>query len=162
MLRRSKTDKGKDSALPVEGAHILLVSDDPYAAELHTRLLDHVGFEVSGASGIDEATGTGLNAEQPVSLALVDFRSGGTSLGLKLVDMLRENSEDAVADMRVIITTDLAENRLFSWQSGVDGFLVRPYHAKTLVDEIAAVLGRTDQERAAHRRERVQQVAASA
>ena len=45
---------------------------------------------------------------------------------------------------------------------GVDGFLGRPYHAETLVDEIAAVLGRTDQERAAHRRERVQQVAASA
>lgn len=144
----------------MEGACILLASEDAEASELMTRLLGHAGFDVVRATGVDEAIGQVLDTDPPVALTLIDFRSGGTSLGLKLTDMLRDSNSESAADMRVILTTDLDENRLFSWQSGVDGFMVRPYRAESLVDEIIAALGRSTEERAAHRKEQMQQGAA--
>ncbi len=159
MLRRSKTDERKGSAPPAAGAHILLVSDEPDVTELMTRLLDHAGFTTSSAAGVYQATRKVLDSDPPVSLTLIDFRSGGTSLGLKLLDLLRDSDKPVMADMRVIITTDVDENHLFSWQSGVDGFMVRPYRSDTLVEEISATLQRTGDERAAHRRDELRQFA---
>jgi DNA-binding response OmpR family regulator len=43
-------------------------------------------------------------------------------------------------------------NRLFAFQSGADGYLVRPVHADEIVDTVRVVLGRTGEERTEYRR----------
>jgi DNA-binding response OmpR family regulator len=41
---------------------------------------------------------------------------------------------------------------MFSWQAGIDAFIVRPFHASELLGQVAEVLSRSDDERARHRR----------
>ena len=45
------------------------------------------------------------------------------------------------------------KNRSFSFQSGADAFLVRPFHLDELTDQIADVLARAHEDRARHRRD---------
>lgn len=153
MLRRSKTDDVDPT--PGGPQRLLVVDDDPDAAETMVRLFAHRGFEAESTDDLDEVVGR-LQADGPaVDLVLIDFHSGGTSLGLKLLDRIRSSDDARVARTRAVMATDLDENRVFSWQSGIDGFLVRPYHADELVDEIRAVLARSDDERAEHRQAQI-------
>jgi DNA-binding response OmpR family regulator len=41
---------------------------------------------------------------------------------------------------------------MFSWQAGIDAFVVRPFHANELLAQVAEVLSRPDTDRARHRR----------
>lgn len=132
-----------------------MVGDDQDASDLLVRLLEHRGFVTTRSDDVDDALNRIETSDEPVDLALVDFRNGGTSQGLKLLDAVRAHDDEQIARLRVIITTGRDENRLFSWQSGVDGFLVRPYHADELVDEVTAALGRSDDQRVAHRQEQM-------
>lgn len=154
MLRRSKTEES--TSIPVEGAHVLVVDDDPDSRETMVRLFRHHGFEVSEADDPDEATALVHHQDPPIDLVLIGFRLGGTSQGLRLLDLLRAHEDPEVARVRAIMTTDLDENRMFSWQSGVDDFLVRPYHADELVAAVSAALERPDDERLPHRQEQMQ------
>lgn len=154
MLRRSKTDEGE--AIPVEGAHLLVVDDDPGACETVRRFFELHGFVVTTAADIDAALV--VLAEGGTDLVVIDFHQGGTTQGLKLLDRIRAHDDLGVAHTRAVMTTDLDENRVFSWQSGVDGFLIRPYHANELLASVAEALGRTDAERAAYRQDQMRDV----
>lgn len=153
MLKRSKTDDEGGGSIPVEGAHVLVVDDDPDAAETVRRFFAHYGFEASVARKVEEAVDQ--VAQGSVDLVLIDFHQGGTSLGLKLLDLLRAHDDPGVSRVRAVMTTDLDENRMFSWQSGVDGFLIRPYHANDLMVAVTGALERTDAERVEHRQEQM-------
>ena len=54
--------------------------------------------------------------------------------------------------MRLVLIANEAKNRAFSWQSGVDAFVVRPFHVDELLSEVDAVLARPEDERLTHRR----------
>ena len=54
---------------------------------------------------------------------------------------------------RVVLCAASPKNRAFSFQSGADAFLVRPFHIDELTEQIADVLGRAHEERARHRRD---------
>jgi DNA-binding response OmpR family regulator len=58
----------------------------------------------------------------------------------------------AVAGVRVVLVAQQSSNRMFSWQAGIDAFIVRPFHANELLGQVSEVLGRPDDERAKHRR----------
>jgi DNA-binding response OmpR family regulator len=45
------------------------------------------------------------------------------------------------------------KNRSFTYESGTDSYLLRPFHIDELVREINDVLGRADKDRARHRRD---------
>jgi DNA-binding response OmpR family regulator len=154
LLRRSKTDEGQ--AIPADGAHLLVVDDDPGACETVRRFFELHRFEVTTAADIDAALAA--VTEGATDLVVIDFHQGGTTQGLKLLDRIRAHDDVGVAHTRVIMTTDLDENRVFSWQSGVDGFLIRPYHANELIESVVAALGRTDAERAAYRQDQMRDV----
>lgn len=130
-----------------------MVDDDPDACETVRRFFVLHGFEVDAIDDSDAA----INrvAAGDIDLVLIDFHHGGTSLGLKVLDGIRALPDVDAARTRAIMTTDLDENRVFSWQSGIDGFLIRPYHASDLLDVVTAALGRTDDERVAHRQEQM-------
>ena len=54
---------------------------------------------------------------------------------------------------RVVLCAASPKNRAFSFQSGADAFLVRPFHLDELTEQIADVLARAHEERARHRRD---------
>lgn len=150
MLKRSKTDD-EGGPIPIEGAHLLVVDDDPDAGETIARLFEYYGLETGLVDNIDAAVAQLSSEDWGVDLLLVDFRHGGTSQGLKLLDRVRAHDEASIARTRLIMMTDLDENRMFSWQSGIDGFLIRPFHADELVLTVTDSLARSDEERVAYR-----------
>ncbi len=131
-----------------------MVDDDPDAAETIRRLLEMRGFDVEVLEGAARLLAhVGTNSVDLVADRLPP--GGATHTALTLLDRMRMSTDPAIAHVRVIIATDLDENRVFSWQSGVDGFLIRPYHADHLVDELKAVIERSDDERLEHRQEQI-------
>ena len=149
MLRRSKADKGgkRAGAQPREG--LLVVSDDHDACELMARLLEREGHDVDRLH--EESSVVPALLEHPRQAVLVSF-SGGSSTNLKLVDSIRTHDDDDVKETPVVLVTIDEKNRVYSWQSGVDGFLVRPFHANDLVRTMSETLARSPEERASHRR----------
>ena len=55
----------------------------------------------------------------------------GTSL--KVLDTIRSHHDVRVNTARVVLCAQTPRNRSFSFQSGADAFLVRPFH----IDELA-------------------------
>lgn len=151
MLRRSKADRGGGGP-----ARVLVVQDDPDAAELLRRVLERGGYEVLLVTSPDDALGT-ARTEHP-DIAVIDL--GGTGPNLKLLDSLRQARDPAVAGLRVVMLARQGSNPMFSWQSGIDGFLDRPFHADQLVGEVEAVLARSEADRPRHRREQLERAKA--
>lgn len=151
MLRRSKTDRGIDGP-----ARVLVAQDDGDALELLRRVLARAGHEVLTASTHDETVGL-ATAEHP-DLVVLDM--GGTGANLKLLDGLRHADDQTVAGMRVLLLARQGSNRMFSWQSGIDGFLDRPFHADELVAAVTDVLTRPNADRARHRRDELERARA--
>ena len=137
--------------MPVDDAHLLLACDVDDVATTLVGYFERTGATVtrvtSAADAVDAAAG--------VDVIVTDFREGGSGMGVQLLDQVRGSGDPAVADPRVIITTDLDENRLFSWQSGADDFLIRPFHIDELRSAIDAALQREGDERTAFREERM-------
>jgi DNA-binding response OmpR family regulator len=121
------------------------------------RVLEHAGYETAQAHNPGEAMDV-LAAGPRFDAVLVDFASGGPSESIKLLDEIRRTP--AMQDLAVIISSRVEKNRLFAWESGVDAFLVRPYHVDELLAELAAVLARSPEARAAHRAERLAEASA--
>jgi DNA-binding response OmpR family regulator len=154
LLRRSKTDDD-GAPIPADGAHVLIVHDDPDAGRTLGRLFESRNFAVTRADTLDAALDA-VVSDPGVDLVLIDLRIGGTSQALKLLDEIRAQPEPHIAHTRVVLTTDIDENRMFSWQSGIDGFLIRPFHADDLLAVVVDTLGRDEAARASHRQAQMQ------
>jgi DNA-binding response OmpR family regulator len=133
-----------------EPARILVVNDDEDAGELVARILTHAGYAVARVTSNDAAIAQA--ADEPPTCVVLDLASG-VGGSLKLLETLRTHANPEVAAAGAVMVARQASNRLFSWQSGVDAFLVRPFHADELVREVAAVLARSPEERTRHRQE---------
>ena len=135
-------------------AALLLVCDEPEVAELTTRALQARGHTVERADSVAVAVGL-VGMQQPPFDAVVIDLAAGTTESLKVLDNIRGHSDEALAATPVVISAWKEENRLFSWQSGVDGFVVRPYHVDELAELIGGALARSDDERAVFRSEQM-------
>jgi DNA-binding NtrC family response regulator len=148
-LRRNKGSySGKERRAP---AKVMVVSDDDGARELLMRVIDKAGFDGAGAATIEDAM-TGAHGDLPRCVVL-DMRTGGIGSNLKLLDMIRGSDDHRISSARAVIIADNPRNRAFSFQSGTDAFVVRPYRADQLVEQIANVLEVADNDRARHRRD---------
>ena len=87
-----------------------------------------------------------------VDCVVLDLATGGIGQNLKLLDTIRSAMAGNVSGVRVVLVAQQTSNRMFSWQAGIDAFVVRPFHANELLGQIAEVLSRPDNERARHRR----------
>jgi DNA-binding response OmpR family regulator len=131
-------------------SQILVVNDDQGACELLSRLLVIAGHEVQRAHNSEQALGQ--LAVGRVDCVVLDLATGGIGQNLKLLDTIRSSMTANVAKVRVVLVAQQTSNRMFSWQAGIDAFVVRPFHANELLAQIAEVLSRPDTERARHRR----------
>ena len=150
MLGRRKEEAwdGSERRLPPV---VLIVNDDEDACEMLVRMVAARGFRAMGATSADEATGR-LVTDLPRCIVL-DLEAGGIGTNLKVLDLIRSHGDKRVSTARVLLCAATAKNRSFSFQSGADGVVVRPFHIRELVAQIVDVVDRPDEERARHRRD---------
>ena len=150
MLGRRKDEQwdGTERRTPPT---VLIVNDDPAACEMLVRMIGSRGYRAIGAVSADEATWRIVD-ELPRCVVL-DLEAGGIGTSLKLLDLIRSHEDLRVSAARVVLSAASPRNRVFSFQSGADAFLVRPFHLDELTEQIADVLARAHEERARHRRD---------
>ncbi|HTN81905.1 MAG TPA: response regulator [Acidimicrobiales bacterium] len=146
-MKRSKTEHWK---VPHRPWHVLVVADDPEGAEIMVRLLARAGHEVSAAPAQQSAL-VALT-RRPVQCVVLNLSVAGSGGNLKVLDAIRTNPDDRVSNARVVLCSRGGTNRLFAWESGVDGFLAGPFHIDELLAQISEVVERPESERRSHRR----------
>jgi len=144
---------------PYGPARVLVVHDDPDGCELLVRILDRAGHITDRAHDFLEMTEKLLDP-RPASCVVLDVAVGGIGGNLKLLDAIRGHHDPVVAGMRVVLVSATASNAIFSWQAGIDEFVVRPFHADQLVEAVASAIARSDAERPRYRRQRLDAVGA--
>jgi CheY-like chemotaxis protein len=149
-LRRKKPELW-DGVERRQPARVLVVNDDDGARELLVRIIRNAGYRASSASSQEEAMGACI--ELLPRCVVLDIRSGGIGSNLKLLDILRSSDDGRISSTRAVIIADSPKNRAFSFQSGTDAFVIRPYRADELLGQLADILGRPDVDRARHRRD---------
>jgi DNA-binding response OmpR family regulator len=130
---------------------VLVVHDDPDACEMLVRVVASRGYRAIGATSLEEAGGR-YTRELPRCVVL-DLHEGGIGTSLKALDNIRSHEDLRVSTARVVLCASSPRNRFFSFQSGADSFLVRPFHVDELMAQIADVLDRAHEDRARHRRD---------
>ena len=149
MLRRSKTERAKAEAEPTTFG-VLVVNDDEDACELLCRVVSHTGavaFRAHSPEGAIEELGEHLASVQAVVL---DF-SKGTATSFTVLETIRHR--DDLGDPCVMIIATTNANRSLAFDSGVDEFLTRPFHVDEFTSTLGQMLGRSPEEREAHRAE---------
>jgi PAS domain S-box-containing protein len=116
---------------------VLVVEDDADARELVSEVLRRGGYDVVGASCVDEALGH--LAGQPPSLVLLDLRLGEDD-GLDVAGHVR--STPTIKDLPVLaMSADATQydiERVLA--AGCDGYLTKPISARELLNHVDAIL----------------------
>ena len=149
MLRRSKTERAKgDAESGATTFGVLVVNDDEDACELLCRVVSHTGavaFRAHSPEGAIEELAEHLASVQAVVL---DF-SKGTATSFTVLETIRHRPD--LGDPCVMIIATTTANRSLAFDSGVDDFLTRPFHVDEFTSTLGQMLGRTSEEREAHR-----------
>ena len=85
--------------------------------------------------------------------SVLDMTTGGVGSSLAILDQIRSHSDRRINSARVVLCASSPKNRSFSFESGADAFVVRPFHLEDLIDHVTDVLERPHDERARHRRD---------
>ncbi|MDE0802778.1 MAG: response regulator [Acidimicrobiales bacterium] len=136
-MARRKKDKwnGIERRAP---AMVLIAGDDAGANELLSRVLGSHGYRTVVASSVETATARAT--EQLPRAAVIDLSGGGIGASLQLLDWFRNHEDPRINRTRVIVVARSSSNRTFSFQSGADDYLQRPFHADDLVAAIDGAL----------------------
>jgi len=145
---RSDNWNGNERRAP---AMVLIVNSDPDACEMLVRMVASQGHRAIGATTGDEATQR-IVRELPRCVVL-DLDATGMGTSLKVLDLIRSHEDLRVSTARVVLCATSPKNRSFSFQSGADGFVVRPFHLDELVSQISDVLVRANEDRPRYRRD---------
>jgi DNA-binding response OmpR family regulator len=150
VLGRKRNDSwnGQERRAP---AMVLIVNSDPDACEMLVRMVGSKGHRAIGATTGDEATRR-IVSELPRCVVL-DLDATGMGTSLKVLDAIRNHQDLRVSTARVVLCAPSAKSRSFSFQSGADGFVVRPFHIDELVQQISDVLVRANEDRPRYRRD---------
>ncbi len=144
MTELVRRPRSSDGAKGQTGGLVLLVEDDPDAAEAVASLLDLEGYDVvverSGSAAL-----TAVQVNRP-DLLLLD-------LGLPDVDGLvvcqRLRADPRWDSLGIVALTARAglEHTILGLQNGLDGYLQKPFDAEDLLARIAAMLRQSRRER---------------
>jgi two-component system, OmpR family, response regulator len=152
LLRRSKTDRN-----PVPEAEpprqvskgVLVVNDDEDMCELLCRLLQSTGQLVAyRAHSSDGALEELTEHQTSIDAVILDF-TGGTATSFAVLEAIRRRPD--LDNPAVIIVATTTANRVLAFDSGVDEFLTRPFHANDFLALVMTVLSRSPEEREAYR-----------
>lgn len=132
---------------------VLVAGDVADANELLSRILAAEGYRTVVADSVE--SGLARTVEQMPRVAVIDLSTRGIGSSLQLLDAIRSHEDERVARTRVIVVARSRSNRTFSFQSGADGFLLRPFHADELVAAIEEVVGVPSDELPVFRRDQL-------
>ena len=150
MLKRSKTDEEIDlEEAGTDTGAVLVVNVDPDACELIARLIESAGWPATRSYNV-EAIPQQIQKGSLTSV-VIDSMQFGITTAFEILNEIRSSGPD-VRDTPVVILAATATNRLFAYQSGADGFVVRPVHADEFLDVMLMVLTRSPDERVDYRR----------
>jgi DNA-binding response OmpR family regulator len=123
----------------MSSASVLVVEDSAHYRELCAQVMREAGFEVITASNGVEGLSAALK-HQP-SVIVTDVTMPGLD-GFQLLRLIR--ARPALARMPVVFLTDLAsqEQRLRSYELGVDDYVQKPFTAVELIARVERVLER--------------------
>ena len=150
VFRRGKDEiwDGKERRRPPS---VLVVNDEPDACALLVRFLGHAGFLTDGAHSDREAL---YKVTQHLPRCMVlDMQAGGVGSSLQILDQVRTHQDGRISSTRVVLCAPSPKNRSFSFQSGADAYVVRPFHIADLIAQVTDVIDRPHDERARHRRD---------
>jgi len=119
---------------------ILLVEDEPDIREMLDFALSRAGFQVSEAGSAEEALRK-LDGVLP-NLIIIDWMLPGMS-GVELARRLR--SDELTRQLPAIMLTARGEesDKLKSFDSGVDDYMVKPFSPRELIARVKALLRRS-------------------
>jgi DNA-binding response OmpR family regulator len=146
--KRDEVWGGKERRSP---ATVLVVNDDAAACQLLTRMIEQGGYRAIGVTSDSEATAK-VMTDLPRCIVL-DLAGGGIGSSLQVLDHIRSHTDERISNARVVLCASSPKNRSFSFQSGADSFLVRPFHIDELLAQVTDVLRRPHEERARQRRD---------
>ena len=152
VFRRGKDDTwdGGERRRPPS---VLVVNDEPDACEMLVRFLGQAGFLTDGAHSDRDAM---YKATQHLPRCVVlDMQAGGVGSSLKILDQMRTHEDRRISTTRVVLCAPSPKNRSFSFQSGADAFVVRPFHLTDLIAQVTDVIDRPHDQRARHRRDQL-------
>ena len=148
-MGKSDRKKGWDGDERRGSVTVLVAGDAADANELLTRILRSNGYEPVVADSIESGLSSVL--EHRPRVAVVDLSTRGVGSSLRLLDLIRSHEDPVVRRTRVIVVARSQANRSFTFQSGADGFLLRPFHATELLEQIEAVLAVPEDDLPDHR-----------
>jgi response regulator NasT len=128
---------------------ILLVDDDPLLLDYIGTVLQHAGYDTTGAGSAPEALQRIAERGEDIALALLDITMPGMS-GLDLAKRLKDHTE---VPFMFLSSVDDAETARQAASHGAVGFLVKPVDAGRLLPAFEAALARADEIRQLRRTE---------
>ncbi len=151
MARKEKPYTGDDRR---DASRVVVVNDDEDAGKLLRNVLEQKGFPVASADNHEQAL-LAATRDSPRAMVL-DLTHGGIGSNLKLLESIRHHDDEKVATTRILLIARQASNRVFSFQSGADAFLVRPFHANELVEQLGKILSIPFRDLPQHRRQQLE------
>lgn len=130
---------------------LLVVEDDPGAAELTTRIFNRASFQVTKAEGLSDAMFQIVSADPHFDAVLLMFSVAGPGAAVELVQNIRGHADEGIASSTIVALGYPGKTHVDLWQAGVDGFIYRPPHELDLLAEVGAAMDRPAHERATHR-----------
>jgi CheY-like chemotaxis protein len=139
IAKKSKTDEPEEATEPPVGDHelILIVDDEQSVRDLGRDILEKYGYETLQANDGEEAIRVFKNNQDMIRLIIIDMimpKLGGleTYLMLKGIDPA----------VKALLSTgyDHTERVQEILDSGVNGFLKKPYNVNELLSKIRSVL----------------------
>lgn len=119
---------------------VLIVEDDAEIREMLRFTLNRAGYETWEAESAEEAL-TKLDGPLPAML-LIDWMLPGLQ-GTELARRLRADTHTANLPIMMLTARGEEEDKLQSFELGVDDYLTKPFSPRELVARIKALLRRT-------------------
>lgn len=119
-----------------DGAHILVVDDDPEIREAVGEYLELRRFKVSLAGNGDEMQQ--VLQELPIELILLDIGLPGAD-GIELVRRIKSSFRGGII---MLTGHGEPEDRVLGLESGADDYIVKPFNFRELLARIHSVLRR--------------------
>lgn len=116
---------------------LLAVEDEPGNAALLEAILRRAGYQLSIATGVEEARAF-LALETP-ALVLLD-RQLPDGDGLELIPEIRASARTADIPILVVSGSLLPRDVRHAMDAGADGFLAKPVRVKPLLEEVERLL----------------------
>jgi PAS domain S-box-containing protein len=121
------------------GERILLVDDEPTLVMIGTKILQHLGYKVTGFTSAKQALATFVRQPKEFDLVITDLTMPGMT-GVDLADALLE----VRSDMPILLATGYLEESIRQ-QAGLLGFrevLVKPLATQILAEAVQRVLAK--------------------